>query len=291
MITNSVRATTLLVLAIFAANCGSDDTSNQWRITEGKGDTVAYGDDSTVIITDATSDEVIVSGTGDGCADISKDVCIDPNQVKQEECGDANAQADIIVVDGQIVEVICYPPNDEGTPIEEIAVDADGNAEVPQNESGTVVIFPESTNGESIPGDINLTAERVSLFGNGPENTILEGNLTFSSNNAQVRGVTVQGNVVMDGVSNNTSLTFCSVHGNLEIKANGATVANCTVFGNVVVTGNNTKLINIGVQGNWEVNSYELCSGCYSFDDADNDLAVHPDEIGDSLCPPEMTGR
>ncbi len=282
MTINIVRTTTLLFLAIMASSCGSDDASKQWRVTEGEGGTTTYGQDSTVIVTNDS--EVIISGNGDGCADISKDVCIDPNQVKEDECGDANAQADIIVVDGQIVEVICYPPNDEGTPIEEIALDGEGNADIPQNESGTVVIFPEATNGESIPGDITLTAERVSLFGNGVDNTILEGNLIFSSNGSQVRGVTVQGNVTIDGISNNASLTFCRVHGNLEVIGNGVTVANCTVFGNLVVTGNNTKLVNIGVQGNWEVNSYELCSGCYSFDDADDDFVVHPDEMGDGLC-------
>lgn len=254
-----------------------------WRVTEGAGDVTAYGDDSTVIITSGGEGEAIISGSGDGCADLSSELCLDPNQIKQDECGDANAQADIIIVNGEVYDVVCYPPDDEGTPIEEVSRDADGNAEVEQNDSGAVIVFNENTNGEPIEGDLTLTAERVSLFGNGVDNTIVGGNLTFSSNNSQVRGVTVEGDALIDGISNGASLTFCKIHGNLTIEANNVLAANCLVFGNVNVTGNGTSLVNIGVQGEWQVGPNTFCDGCYSFEDADEDFLVATEELGDPL--------
>lgn len=272
---------TLVLLILFVAACG-DEASPGWRVTEGPGDTTSYGDDTTVIIDTNGGDDLIVSGDGDGCVDLNG-ICLDPNELKERECGDAQAQADIIVIEGEVYDVICYPPNDEGTPIEEVSVSSEGTVEVPQNENGAVIIFPEDSNQTPLEGDVTLTAERVSLFGNGIENTILDGNLTFSSNNSQVRGVTVTGNVRIDGVSNNASLTFAKVHGNLEIESNGALVANTHVFGNVVVDGNGTSLINIGVQGDWEVSPTSYCDGCYSFEDANADFMVADEELGEEL--------
>ncbi|QED26806.1 hypothetical protein FRD01_06035 [Microvenator marinus] len=272
---------TLALLILFVAACG-DEASPGWRVTEGPGDTTSYGDDTTVIIDTNGGDDLIVSGDGDGCVDLNG-VCLDPNEIKERECGDAQAQADIIVIEGEVFDVVCYPPDDEGTPIEEVAIEADGSLEVPQNENGAVIIFPESTNETPLEGDVTLTAEGISLFGNGVENTIIDGNLTFSSNRAQVRGLTVTGNVRIDGVSNNASLTFAKVHGNLEINSNGALVANTQVFGNVIVSGNGNSLINIGVQGDWEVNETSYCDGCYSFEDPNEDFMVADDEIGEDL--------
>jgi len=269
------------VLIGLLASCSSDEPAPGWRVTEGSGDVTSYGDDSTVVIT--SGGETIISGNGQGCADISTELCLDPNEIKRRECGDANAQADIIVVNGEVYDVICYPPDDEGTPIGEVTRDADGNAQVEQNENGAVIIFNENTNGEPIEGDLNLTAERVSLFGNGVDNTIIGGNLTFSSNGSQVRGVTVEGDVLIDTISNNATLTFCKIHGDLSIQANNTLVANCQVFGNVTSTGNGNSLINIGVQGDWEINPNTFCDGCYSFNDANQDFVVGSDEVGAAL--------
>lgn len=273
-----------VALCSFAA-CGNDTPQDGWTVTEGPGDEVDYGDDDVIIIPGTGGDDsVIVGGSGDGCVELDNGDCVDPTDAKEEFCGDESAQADIIVdEDGEVVEVICYPPSEDGTPIDEVTRDGDGNAEIPQNDNGAVVVFDEETDGEPIEGDVTLTAERVSLFGNGVDNTIIDGTLTFSSNNSQVRGLTVTGDIIIDTVSNNASLVFCKAHGSLVVESNGVTVANCQVFGDVTVAGNGASLVNIGVQGAWDVNDSAYCAGCYSFADDDEDFVVIDGEVGDDL--------
>ena len=44
---------------------------------------------------------------------------------------------------------------------------------LPQNASGAVITFDEATDGTPIEDDVTLDAERVVLYGNGPDKTIL----------------------------------------------------------------------------------------------------------------------
>ncbi len=286
MRTNATFFAALTLFATCTISCSQDEGTAGWTVEEGPGDETEYGDDSTVVVSPGDGDEetTIISGDGDGCVELDSGDCVDPAEAKQEYCGDEAAQADLILDEqGNIVDVICYPPKDDGTPIDEVSTDEDGNPEVPQTDNGAVVVFDESTDGEPIEGDVTLTAENVSLFGNGVDNTIIDGNLTFSSNNATARGLAVTGNVEFDAISNGSSIAFCKVEGNLIVRANEATVANCQVFGNVEVSGQNATLVNIGVQGDWDVNASAYCDGCYSFDDGDGDLQVAEDERGDDL--------
>ncbi len=272
------------VAIVVIAGCSNDSGTAGWDVKEGAGDQQEYGDPGVVVISPGAGTETIIGGRGDGCVELRGDVCVDPGEVREEYCDDPDAQADVIVDrDGKVIDVICYPPRDEGTTIDEVAVSADGSAEVPQSASGAVIIFDDETDGEPIEGDVRLSAERVSLFGNGVDVTILDGNLVVESNNSVARGFTVTGNLTFTENSNNSSVVFCSVHGNLVVPSNGVTIANCAVYGDVDVSGNGAKLINIGVQGAWKINDGTFCDGCYSFADDDDDHVVDAAEIGDAL--------
>ncbi len=267
--------------------CGSDQTSGSWSVSEGNGGQTAYGSDTTVVTTPGKTDSsVIVTGDPNKCVKVDSKTCVDLATAKQQGgqyCDDPNAQADVIVVDGEVAQVICYPPKDNGTDIRQTSQDANGNTQVPQTDSGTVVTFGQDTNGKPIDGDIKLDAERTTLYGNGPDKTIINGNLTVESNNARVRGMTITGNVEFHENSNDSAISFCSIQGNLHVKSNGFTATNCQVFGNVKVEGNGATLVNIGVGGTWDVKSNATCAGCYSFDDANDDKLVQTDEIGDPI--------
>lgn len=281
-------AVLVLSCAAVTASCSDDGAvAEGWTVEEGDGGSTDFGDDSIVIVRPGAADDdvVIISGDGEGCVELDDGSCVDPAEAKDEYCGEDAAQADIILNDeGEVIDVICYPPNDDGTDIEEVQRDDEGNAEVPQTQGGAVITFNEDTDGEPIEGDVTLTAENVSLFGNGVDTTIIDGNLTYSSNNAQARGITVTGDVTFDLVSNQSNLAFCKIEGNLTVRANEVTVANCQVFGDVLVSGNGGKLVNIGVQGGWDVNPGTYCDGCYSFSDENGDLSVAADERGDDLA-------
>lgn len=267
---------------VFAA-CGDDEVSGGWTIEEGDGSATDYGSDTVVVVTPGNSDtSVIVTGNPDRCVDIG-DACVDLEDATGHYCGDDGAQADVVVVDGEVVEVICYPPASDGSDIRETQTDENGTTQVPQTESGTIVVFPEETDGEAIVGDIHIDAERTTIFGNGPDRTIIDGNLSVLSNNSRVRGVTVTGEASYGDNSNNSAISFCRIEKSLTVTSNGFSALNCQVFGDVNVSGNGASLTNIGVQGEWMVSDGTVCNGCYSFEDANADFLVQPEEFGDEI--------
>jgi hypothetical protein len=273
------------LIALFAG-CGEEDTAQAWQVREAPGDQTGYGDADVVVISPGGAGESVtyeVSGDGEGCARIDADTCIDVNAERGRYCGAEGAQADIILnAAGEVVDVICYPAPDVGAPIEEVTVADGGDVTLPQDASGAVIVFAEGTDGEPIEGNIDLMAERVVVFGNGVDKTIFAGNLKLASNNARVRGVTVQGNLEVAKNSNNNAVSFCKVLGNIKAEGNGFTLANCQVFGNVDIEGNGATLLNVGVAGEWKPGS-AACDGCYSFTDEDDDKLVQEDEVGDPL--------
>ncbi|QDG49670.1 hypothetical protein FIV42_02615 [Persicimonas caeni] len=278
-------------IALLSAGCGADETTNGgWTVEEGDGSQTEYGSDTTTVTTPGTTDSnIIVTGDPDECVDVDT-TCVDLEEAKEQGgqyCDDPDAQADVIVADGEVVDVICYPPKEDGTDIREADTDEEGNAEVPQTESGSVVTFNEKTDGEPIVGDVNVDAERTTLYGNGPDKTIIDGKITIQSNHARIRGMTVTGNVEFGINSNNSAISFCRIQGDLNVKSNEFTATNCEVFGKVQVTGNGATLVNIGVQGDWDVNANADCRGCYSFTDENDDFLVQDEELGEELtCQP-----
>lgn len=273
----------VLLLLVPLAGCGEDDAASV-TVVEGPGDRVQYtGSGTTVVV---IGDETyVVTGDPDGrCVQIGEH-CVDLEKANGHYCNDEDAQADVIVVDGEVVDVICYPAP-RGTPIEEVDVNADGTVEVPQTANGAVIVFDDDTNGEPIVGDVRLSAERATIYGNGVAETIIDGNLTMESNNSRVRALTVTGNLVYTQNSNNSAASFCRVYGNLEVASNDFTLTNCEIFGSVSITGNNATLVNLGVGGDCAIGGGAECIGCYSISDDDGDYLVTERERGAAMCRP-----
>ncbi len=281
--TSLLLFTVVLMSASLFVACGSDDSAGSVQVVAAPGDEQGYVGDGTAVV--VINDETyVVTGDANGeCVEIDG-VCVDLDGAQGQHCKEEGAQMDVLVVDGEVVEVICYPPA-EGTTIEDVQVDGDGNAEVPQNSSGAVIVFDESTDGEPIVGDVNMEAERVTLYGNGVDVTIIDGDVRMESNNSRVRALTITGNLSYTQNSNNSAASFCKIHGNLVVESNDFVATSCQVFGNVEISGNHPTLLNIGVGGEWTVADGALCDGCYSFDDADEDFMVADGEVGDEvLC-------
>lgn len=280
----------LTTLATLIA-CGEEEPAPKaWSVREAPGEDVAFEDDATSVIITAgrtQDDTLVVSGDpGQDCVLVDTE-CISIEEAKGRYCDKDGAKADVIVAEGQVVDVICYPPPDSGVPIEEVTTSADGKIALPQNASGAVITFDEATDGTPIEGDVTLDAERVVLYGNGPDKTIFAKDVTVASNNARVRGVTVQGKLSFSKNSNNSTLAFTRVYGDLKVESNGFSAVNVEVFGDVKITGNDASVTNIGVQGSWELPSGAACYGCYSFSDEDEDYIIADEEVGDALCPGE----
>lgn len=281
--TRAHRAPPLVTACLLSLGLALGGCSRDLVVAQGPGDDVGYDENTDVVIVVGGSTWV-VSGDGGGCVELEGvPGCVNLDDLKAERCGSRDAQADIIVVEGKVVDVICYPPKSSGVPIETVAVEGNGTTEVPQNKGHVVVTFAPETDGKVIEGDVKLTGEGLSLIGNGIDKTIIGGNLHLDSNNARVRGLTVNGNVEFKKNSNGSALSFCKIKGNLHIDANNVTVANCLVFGNVQVSGNGVVLVNVGVRGNFDVPTAEVCSGNFAFEDKDGDFVLDSGERGADL--------
>jgi hypothetical protein len=263
-----------LVASLLLPGCGSHAVT----ATLGPGDDVGYTDATDVVV--AGTKTWIVTGELDGCVQLG-DQCVDIATVKTQSCASPDAQADIVVIDGKVVKVVCYPPASSGVSIDKVGTTSGGTTSVPQNKNNSVITFGPETNGKPIDGNVRLDAENVSLIGNGIDKTVLGGNLTLNSNNFHIRGLTVMGNLVLEKNCNGATVAFVKVKGNLTVAANNVTLINTVVFGNLEVAGHGITLINVGVQGNVALESPALlCDSNYTFKDQNANLLCDPAEKG-----------
>ncbi len=282
-ITLSIGGRVLAVIAccLLCVSCGSESHEG-FQQTD---DYVGYEENpSESVVLTGESDYVGPSSGISPGSDIPIDgeapVTVDTTGVKF--CDDPNAKMDVIVVDGEVVDVICYPPptDDNMTRIDPAQ---QGDTDVPQNANNTVIVFDPATDGQVIEGDINVDGNNVAIYGNGAENTVIEGDLIISGNNARVRGLYIKGNVIMD--LNNIALLFCVVEGNVEIRKNNVTVAATDIYGDLIVLQNNAILVRNRVQGAWEIGGENhYCDGNTAFEDGNGDYLIDPAEEGEALA-------
>ena len=203
---------------------------------------------------------------GDGCINLDG-VCVQP----QKQCGDKGA-ADVLIDDnGAVADVICYPT--EGVAIESI----EGKVEHVGND--VVLVFDDEDDGADVVGDVKIDGNNVTLFGHGPDTSVIDGNLDIQKNNTVVRGVRITGDVKID--KNNPSLVDCVIEGDLTILGNNVGIALCDVWGKLKIDGNNAVLVSNHFASAPEVKGKNtVCSSNRLFHDADGDQHVSVDELG-----------
>jgi len=166
---HTIALATLATIATFATAC------DQRRLAA-TGDVQAdhSEDRASVIGTDSNGTSIRGSTdplTGNDCIIIGDD-CLAP-EAAGAFCERDGGPYDIIVVEGEVVDIICYPPADDG---QTTVVDGDGDIAVPQNENNTTVTFDDATNGTPIEGVV-LDGNNVRLRG-----LTIDGNLTVPKN-------------------------------------------------------------------------------------------------------------
>jgi hypothetical protein len=274
MATNRIR---VIALTTILCACGEDDqlvSTNPYN---------PFGDGATTVI-GGDPEVPVASGqvTEEGCLQVSAETCVDVER-EGKYCSTDQGPVDVVVVDGVVVEVVCYEDTDGASgPSIIVDGDSDGDIDVPQNDNGAVITFDPSTDGKPIAGNVTLDGNNVTLYGNGPDKSIIDGNLTIIGNNARVRGVRVTGNVHIN--LNTAAVIFCVVEGNVHITSNNSMLAETDVFGNVQVDGNNCILVNNEVAGEWKIaGSGSVCDGNMKFTDDNGDELAQPEERGEAL--------
>lgn len=242
----------------------------------------AYQDEHVTVIGGDTTVPIASGALGkSGCLQITTSTCV---EVKREGkyCKAKTGPVDAVLIGGLVAEVVCYSDEGQKNPVVVVDADGDGDLDIPQNANGSVITFDPSSDGKAVVGDVTIDANNVTLYGNGPDRSIINGNLRITGNNARVRGIRVKGNVDIE--LNTGALLFAVVEGNLTVRSNNTLVAETAVFGNFTVSGNNAILVGDGAAGDWSIGgSGSSCERNYRFQDADSDHIVDPSERGDAL--------
>ncbi|MEQ8279712.1 MAG: hypothetical protein RMA76_04640 [Deltaproteobacteria bacterium] len=263
-----------LWLLTLALGCGDDDVLFQQPYQD-------YEDGDVTVIGGADGEGSVATASGDNdCVQVSDDTCT-PVERRGKYCKSDEGPVDVVVVDGEVREVVCYEDTDGGGP-DDVTIAEGGGTTIPQQGNGAVITFAAETDGQAVEGDVVIDGNDVTLYGNGPDKSIIDGDLLITGNNARVRGVRVTGNVTMD--LNTAAFVFSVVDGNLLIRSNNCLVAEVDVFGNLVNDGNNSILVRNDVDDNFEGSgSGAVCDRNSYFDDDDGDGAVSDAERGEGF--------
>jgi hypothetical protein len=252
-----------LCLIVTALGCGEADKPRQ----------LPYDPDETTIIgggdgTAAPAGDARTVNTPDGEDCVNLDItCVQP----QDECGD-DGTADVIVDnDGTVLYVACYPQ--DGVSVEEF----EGPVEdLPNN---AVLVIDGDVDGADVVGDVTIDGNNITVYGNGPDVSVIDGNLDIAMNNSIVRGVRITQDVTIS--KNNGTLIDCVIEGNLTITGENVNVALCEVWGETHVLANNAVFV-ANVFGSEPVidANMKACNNNTLFSDDNDDGEVTPDELG-----------
>lgn len=211
--------------------------------------------------------------TGAGCLKDDKGKCVD----LAASCP-ADSKVDVVVnKDGVVVDVICYPTGQ--VPVSSPEKDPPGDRTY---SNGQVVVLDGTDDGDDIKGNVDVDSNNVTIWGEGPDVSVIGGNLDITKNDGVVRGVRIKGNVTITG--NNVTLLLCVVEGDVTINGNNNVLASCDVYGKVIVAGQNDAVVNNRIQGALTDNGSGLtCDNNISFTDKDSDKLFDEGEAGAAI--------
>ena len=172
---------------------------------------------------------------------------------------------------GVVVSVICYPVS--GGPVSS-ADDKPPSGRTFAN--GETVVVGDGTD---VSGDVDVDSNNVTVWGDSPATSVIDGNLTISKNDGIVRGVRIKGDVTING--NNAAVLLSVIEGNVTINGNNNVIASCDVYGTITFSGKNGAIVSNRVVGG--ISAGESKAGCHdniALTDPDNDKTFDAGEAG-----------
>jgi hypothetical protein len=200
--------------------------------------------------------------------------CIKP----QEKCGEG-VSSDVILDDhGRVLEIVCYPPGNELS-VEEVEA---RHGDIAQNQNKSVIHLDDVDDGADLDGDLSIDANKVIVYGHGPDVSVISGKLVVDGNNIIVHGVRIQGDVEIP--ANNAFLVDCVIEGSLTVTGNNAVLTSTDVLGPTSVEGNNAALtVNHLVGALYVSGKNARCEDNFSANDANDDGIIDSVEVGEAL--------
>lgn len=227
------------------------------------------GDNRTVVIQGGTT--TVLDNPGSGCLTLPGGACVSP----KDKCG-AGAHAEVVLgPDGKVANIVCYPDKVSSYTV----IDQQPMASV---DNKGLLVLDGAADGPDIVGALNITGNNAIVYGQGPADSVVGGDLNVTFNNGTIRGITVLGNTKIGG--NNTVMYYCVIVGNITISSNDNILSGCDIYGNVTVTGNNNQLLALRIQGTLaNSGGGTVCNSNFGFTDANQSKTIEPGEVGAAI--------
>lgn len=233
----------------------------------------------------------VTTSTGEGCTEPDS-VCQAAQDAAQQACGKDAATDVILGRHGQVLTTLCYPTDGW-----DVTVLGDEPVTTPPLDNNTVVVIDGKDDGVDITGDVDIKGNNSIIWGEGPDVSVIGGNVNIDKNNAIVRGVRIKGDATI--TKNNAALVDCVIEGDLNVTLNNISVALCEIWGKVNIQGNNAYFVSNLVAGDQMVSGKNIqCNDNHSFTDTNGDHVVAADEVlapidcgEDSAATPTKPGK
>jgi hypothetical protein len=192
-------------------------------------------------------------------------------------CGRGGGPVDVVVLGSKAFADVCYNPL-----VANIIV-TDSAAPFPQTGTDATVTFDSATNGQPIVGDVTVDGDFVTIFGNGADSTIIDGNFIVTGGNARIRGITVRGTLTFR--QSNGAIVSSRVGGDVVITNDSTLVSQDDIFGSITASSKRNLFVDDRVQGAWSPGARASCAGNVSFADTNGDGVAQDSEVtGDLSC-------
>src|SRR6185295_17309607 len=114
---------------------------------------------------------------------------------------------------GEVLTTLCYPTDGW-----DVTVVGDDPVSTPPLGNKTVVVIDGKDDGVDITGDVDIKGNNSIIWGEGPDVSVIGGDVHIDKNNAIVRGVRIKGDATI--TKNNAALVDCVIEGDLTVTKN-----------------------------------------------------------------------
>lgn len=266
-------------VSVCRAGCESDADCDAGRCQEGACvvEPGQYACDGTQLHQELAGDLTLVRGEP---VSVDAEGCVELGSASGVHCAQEDTLVDAILDGDQVLFQICSPSLEEASPLDQVEPSGGARTLAPQD-NGQVYSIGE----ETLAGDVDAQGSRVALYGQGRDVSTLGGSVALGGNNARLRSLAVDGDLEISG--NGAAAVDVRVTGSVTLSGNNTALVDVEILGDLEISGNNTTLMGVGVGGQLSDLSQKVdfCQGCYSFEDADQDGAISPQEHTGSICP------
>ena len=183
--------------------------------------------------------------------------------------------ADVVVVSGSTVAVVCYPTN-----VQRVFTPVSGQSLNINAGSSSIAVDLSNLPNDTFVGDINInSAADASIFGSTSTPTVVRGNINLHAGDVRLFNLIVEGDVSFNRNRTGPAIVDTIVRGNLNVHVHDFIAVRTDVFGDFNVNRARSTIASVGYGQNTNIHGApRFCRDLRSFIDSNRNGLVDPAE-------------